>query len=135
MFNRTLYSTFHSNKASFRLQLARIRQVLLLLVFSPSLVGMQPARVNAARALAVPAAIRLNDPGECVPVKIMPLGDSITYNDHDGETRSSSERPGYRLPLWEQLIAGGYSVDFVGSRVAGEATAAYRGVTVALRNG
>ena len=52
MINRTVFSTFNWNKASFRLQLSRIRQALLLLVLLPSLVGMQPTRVNAVRALA-----------------------------------------------------------------------------------
>jgi parallel beta-helix repeat protein len=42
------------------------------------------------------------------PVKIMPLGDSITqmYADHDS----------YRRPLWHLLQSGGFTVDFVGSQ-------------------
>jgi len=42
------------------------------------------------------------------PVKIMPLGDSITqmYADHDS----------YRRPLWHMLQSGGFIVDFVGSQ-------------------
>jgi parallel beta-helix repeat protein len=42
------------------------------------------------------------------PVKIMPLGDSITqmYADHDS----------YRRPLWHLLQSGGFAVDFVGSQ-------------------
>ncbi|MBT8224130.1 MAG: SGNH hydrolase [Dactylosporangium sp.] len=40
-------------------------------------------------------------------VRVMPLGDSIT----DGLTVPG----GYRIELWEALVAGGYTVDFVGS--------------------
>ena len=42
-------------------------------------------------------------------VKIMPLGDSITYGEH------SSTGGGYRLPLWNELVARGTHIDFVGS--------------------
>ncbi len=41
------------------------------------------------------------------PVRIMPLGDSITQGDADHNT--------YRRPLWKSLEADGYDVDFVGS--------------------
>lgn len=41
----------------------------------------------------------------------MPLGDSIT----DGYTPYPG---GYRVNLWLRLAAGGYKVDFVGSRAA-----------------
>jgi len=54
-------------------------------------------------------------------VKIMPCGDSITYDNHSNDTRPSSERTSYRSHLWYALQAGGYDVDFVGSVVAGEA--------------
>jgi lysophospholipase L1-like esterase len=40
-------------------------------------------------------------------VRVMPLGDSIT----DGLTVPG----GYRIDLWQKLVAGGYRVDFVGS--------------------
>jgi len=58
-------------------------------------------------------------------IRIMPLGDSITYDDrlsdHEGTPRPSSVRTGYRSHLHYQLTAAAYPVDFVGSRVAGEA--------------
>lgn len=58
-------------------------------------------------------------------VRIMPLGDSITYDDrlsdHEGTPRPSSVRTGYRSHLHYQLTAAAYPVDFVGSRVAGNA--------------
>ena len=58
-------------------------------------------------------------------IRIMPLGDSITYDDrlsdHEGTARPSSVRTGYRSHLHYQLTDAAYPVDFVGSRVAGEA--------------
>lgn len=59
------------------------------------------------------------------PVRIMLLGDSITYDDayidHLSGTapRPASIRNGYRNDLWYLLNDAGYWVDFVGSRVAG----------------
>lgn len=41
------------------------------------------------------------------PIRIMPLGDSITQAD--------SQHPGYRYALWKLLKQGGYDIDFVGS--------------------
>ncbi|MGC4938982.1 ricin-type beta-trefoil lectin domain protein [Kribbella sp. DT2] len=46
-------------------------------------------------------------------VRIMPLGDSIT----DGLT----VKGGYRIKLWQQLVATNHPTDFVGSRVNGPA--------------
>jgi hypothetical protein len=53
------------------------------------------------------------------PVKIMPLGDSITYDSRTGEDRPDAERTGYRWPLWLWLENASYWVDFVGSEKAG----------------
>lgn len=53
------------------------------------------------------------------PVRIMPLGDSITEGHI--ETADSSNFSGYRSPLWHMLQNAGYETDFVGSQVAGEA--------------
>ncbi|GAA0938597.1 GDSL-type esterase/lipase family protein [Virgisporangium aurantiacum] len=47
-------------------------------------------------------------------VRVMPLGDSIT----DGLTVPG----GYRINLWQRLVAGGYTVDFVGSQFNGPGT-------------
>lgn len=55
-------------------------------------------------ALAVAGCRGLEAP---VPVRIMPLGDSITQ----GSRRYDS----YRRPLWLRLQEAGYTVDFVGS--------------------
>jgi len=54
-------------------------------------------------------------------VRIMPCGDSITYDNFSGDTRPASMRTGYRSHLWYSLQNAGYYVDFVGSVVAGEA--------------
>jgi lysophospholipase L1-like esterase len=48
------------------------------------------------------------------PVKIMPLGDSITYGV--GSTNYNS----YRKPLYLSLTAAGYNFDFVGGQTAGD---------------
>ena len=59
------------------------------------------------------------------PVKVMPLGDSITYDDsyadHGGNSRPASVRHAYRNYLWYRLRDARYWADFVGSRVAGTA--------------
>src|SRR5665647_586276 len=41
------------------------------------------------------------------PLRILPLGDSITYG--------SSVAGGYRLPLYAVLTNAGYNVDYIGS--------------------
>jgi len=46
-------------------------------------------------------------PGQPAPVRIMPLGNSITQGD--------VEFGSYRRPLWHMLNKLGYNVDFVGS--------------------
>ena len=55
-----------------------------------------------------------------LPVKIMPLGNSITYDDYTNDPRPAGERTGYRSHLWYSLIDAGYNVDFVGSVEAGQ---------------
>ena len=56
------------------------------------------------------------------PIRIMPLGDSITYDDSYADAhhpRPPGVRHAYRNYLWYKLEDAGYWVDFVGSRVAG----------------
>ena len=53
--------------------------------------------------------------------KIMPLGDSITWDWYYGDARSDAYRHGYRNDLWYKLQDEDYSVDFVGSRSNGGA--------------
>ncbi|HHB52021.1 MAG TPA: hypothetical protein ENK75_03095, partial [Saprospiraceae bacterium] len=55
------------------------------------------------------------------PIRIMPLGDSITFESPGGnDTRTDGERTGYRSHLWYTLTDRGYLVDFVGSQIAGQ---------------
>jgi len=49
-------------------------------------------------------------------IKIMPLGDSITYG------QGSSTGGGYRFQLWNNLRALGFPIDFVGSLQTGPAS-------------
>ena len=53
-------------------------------------------------------------------ITIMPLGDSITFDQNRNDTRPIGERTAYRQPLWLDLIGAGYNVDFVGGQVGGQ---------------
>lgn len=53
-------------------------------------------------------------------IRIMPMGDSITYDTYADDPRPPGMRTGYRQPLWLQFINDGYDVDFVGSQFAGQ---------------
>ncbi len=50
------------------------------------------------------------------PLKIMPLGDSVTYGIIGTNDRDSG---GYRTELWNKLVADGLKVEFVGSQSHG----------------
>jgi len=55
--------------------------------------------------------------------KIMPLGDSITYDDTYADKehpRPAGKRSGYRNYLWYFLKDAGLDIDFVGSQKAGQ---------------
>ncbi|UCH82622.1 MAG: hypothetical protein JSW50_09030, partial [Candidatus Latescibacterota bacterium] len=52
-------------------------------------------------------------------VRIMPLGNSITYDNHSGDIRPPEERISYRYPLWQLMTNAGYDFDFVGTLSAG----------------
>ena len=52
------------------------------------------------------------------PVRIMPLGDSITHGCCSGVTGQENVIA-YRKDLWDSLKAAEYKVDFVGSRISG----------------
>jgi len=61
--------------------------------------------------------------GSTASINIMPLGDSITYDDRhadDYNPRPAGLRGGYRKWLWYMLEDAGYPANFVGSRVAGQ---------------
>jgi hypothetical protein len=52
------------------------------------------------------------------PIRILPVGDSITAGEHYGHP-AKEQRTGYRKPLYELLIGAGVEVDFVGSQEHG----------------
>ncbi len=54
------------------------------------------------------------------PVRIMPLGDSITYDNRRHDMRPVGVRIAYRYTLYELLSSAGYTFDFVGSENGGE---------------
>jgi len=53
--------------------------------------------------------------------RIMPLGDSITWDWYYGDGRTDAYRHSYRNHLWYLLQDGDYDVDFVGMRTNGQA--------------
>ncbi len=53
-------------------------------------------------------------------IRIMPLGNSITYGNYHPEPRPEGMITGYRQALWLMLKEAGYQVDFVGSRSTGK---------------
>lgn len=52
------------------------------------------------------------------PIKIMPVGDSITAGEHYGHP-ALNERCGYRKELYQKLTNAGKNVDFVGTQSHG----------------
>jgi hypothetical protein len=54
------------------------------------------------------------------PVRIMPLGDSITVGKSSG-VDDVTRQISYRKNLWDNLLAGGRSINYVGSLINGEA--------------
>ncbi|MFD4789887.1 ricin-type beta-trefoil lectin domain protein [Streptomyces sp. NPDC058459] len=71
------------------------------------------ALVTAAGTIAMGAAVPAAAAGATTPLRVMPLGDSIT----DGVGSSTGD--GYRRPLRDALSAAGHSEDFVGTSRAG----------------
>jgi hypothetical protein len=53
-------------------------------------------------------------------IKIMPLGNSITYDQYISDSRPAGDHGGYRKPLYDLLNSAGLFFDFVGSEVAGQ---------------
>ncbi|WP_410588197.1 SGNH/GDSL hydrolase family protein [Amycolatopsis sp. lyj-23] len=68
----------------------------------------------AAAALAFTGLTGVADAESNGGVRIMPLGDSITYG--------TGVPGGYRIGLWQRLAAGRYTNDFVGSQFNGPAS-------------
>src|SRR5256885_14756200 len=72
--------------------------------------GVLAAALLAAALLTTPAHAAVGTR----PVRVMPLGDSITFGV--GSSTGSS----YRAALWDRLVGqAGYAVDYVGSQRSG----------------
>ncbi|GID29194.1 SGNH/GDSL hydrolase family protein [Paractinoplanes brasiliensis] len=85
----------------------------------PESTGVAAAVPVAASSVAVAAA----EPAYG-PLKVMPLGDSITYGSGSADSRVGNRTgaptaSGYRVELGDRLRAAGLDVDFVGSQRAG----------------
>ncbi|MFI6014625.1 ricin-type beta-trefoil lectin domain protein [Streptomyces sp. NPDC051243] len=71
---------------------------------------VRPLITLAAVALGVTAAgVTPASAAPTTPLRVMPLGDSITWGV------GSSTGNGYRAPLWDKLAADGHPLDFVGT--------------------
>lgn len=73
-------------------------------------------RVNNGAAESAPASYRI-----VYTPRIVPLGDSITDGVMASGTPPAAQRVSYRKKLYDDLVAAGFRVDFVGSRSSGEA--------------
>jgi lysophospholipase L1-like esterase len=72
------------------------------------LITLVTAALGMTAAGATPASA-----ASSTPLRVMPLGDSITWGV------GSSTGNGYRAPLWDKLAADGHPLDFVGTGRAG----------------
>lgn len=52
-------------------------------------------------------------------LRIMPLGNSITFDTYTGDTRPDGDKISYRYQLYQSLTDAGYTFDFVGSERSG----------------
>jgi lysophospholipase L1-like esterase len=92
--------------------------------------GVKARRAVAALAAALGLAAALPAAGQATlttGVKIMPLGDSITYG-YEAPDRSDCtlNRGGYRTGLYNRLVAAGITPNFVGTLSQGPSTLADR---------
>src|SRR5256714_1967440 len=84
--------------------LIRRRGRLMRRTWTALLVALVVAALGVLAAGVTPAAA-----ASTTPLRLMPLGDSITWG------YGSSTGNGYRGPLWNQLAADGHPLDFVGT--------------------
>ena len=80
-----------------------IAGLVLALFASGALAGTDASTEGDPRGIETGSGTRDTE----APVRILPLGDSITQGDKDHRS--------YRYSLWVRLIAAGISFDFVGS--------------------
>lgn len=52
-------------------------------------------------------------------IRIMPLGNSITFDNRQNDNRAVEDKIGYRFPLYNLLKQNGYTFEFVGSQHSG----------------
>jgi hypothetical protein len=77
---------------------------------------------NSAGSTSQSFTINISAPAQftcTAPVRIMPLGDSITAGKSSG-VDDVTQQISYRKALWDSLLAASRSVDFVGSLINGE---------------
>lgn len=53
------------------------------------------------------------------PLRVMPLGNSITFDTYENDPRTDAYKISYRYKLYQLFSESGFYVDFVGSRRAG----------------
>ena len=58
--------------------------------------------------------------GAQAPLRIMPLGNSITWDDSSDPTKVLGDRIAYRYQLYQLLMAAGYTFSFIGSEYSGD---------------
>jgi len=75
---------------------------------------------SVVRGCGTPADTVLNKKPSAQVVRIMPLGDSITYDNRRNDIRPVGVRIAYRYELYRLLKSAGYVFTFVGSENAGE---------------
>jgi lysophospholipase L1-like esterase len=75
---------------------------------------------SVLRGCATPTNTVLNKGSSAQVVRIMPLGDSITYDNRRQDMRPVDVRIAYRYELHRLLNSAGYVFGFVGSEIAGE---------------
>ncbi len=77
-------------------------------------------KIKIVLNLIVALHILFSTDGFCqVPLKIMPLGNSITFDTYIGDPRDVGDKIGYRYKLYLLLNQAGYNFNLVGSEQAG----------------
>ena len=53
------------------------------------------------------------------PIKILPIGNSITFDSFGAEFRFAQNKISYRAFLWDSLRSNNYKIDFIGHKLGG----------------
>ena len=62
---------------------------------------------------------KITNSKEVNTIRIMPLGNSITFDNRKNDTRLVEDKIGYRYPLYNFLNSAGYKFSFIGSEHSG----------------